>query len=180
VRRRRYDSARRRDSSQKRAQQPHWDNVKELESAITAKLTPGMSIDKIYHPAALASALAYFLLGWLWYGVLFGKQWMQYAHVSPADMNRQDPVPYIVAAAMALVLAYVTAIALSRDEERRTANGVKFGLFMGIGLVASTQLETYLFTGWSWQLWVINVGYNIVGLAIIGAIVGGWKKKSSA
>jgi hypothetical protein len=29
------------------------------------------------------------------------------------------------------------------------------------------------------MLWIINTGYVVVGFAIIGAIVGGWTKKTA-
>jgi len=139
-----------------------------------------MPVDKIYHPAALLSALAYYLLGLLWYGLLFRTDWMGLAHLSPTFVNSGDPVPPIVAAAVSLVLAYVVAIALVRDERRSVIRGARFGLFMGIGLVASTMLVNYLFEGRPVVLWLIDAGYVVVGLTLIGAIVGGWKKSASA
>lgn len=138
-----------------------------------------MPVDKIYHPAALVSAVAYYLLGWFWYGALFGKTWTALTHAAPSTTNSSDPVPYIVAAATSLVLAYATAIMLDRNEDRTAAQGARFGLFLSIGLVASTTLETNLFEGRPVTLWLINAGYVVIGLTMIGAIVGGWKKRSN-
>jgi hypothetical protein len=135
-----------------------------------------LPIDKIYHPAALLSAVAYYLLGLLWYGRLFRSDWMGLAHLTPSFVGSGDPVPPLVAAAMSLVLAYVVAIALVRDERRSVVRGARFGLFMGVGLVASTMLVNYLFEGRPIVLWLINAGYVVLGLTMIGAIVGGWKK----
>jgi hypothetical protein len=139
-----------------------------------------LPIDKIYHPAALLSAVAYYALGWLWYGWLFRDAWMNLAQLTPSFVNSGDPVPPIVAAAMSLVLAYVVAIALVRDQKRSVTRGARFGLFMGVGLVASTMLVNYLFEGRPVELWLINSGYVVLGLMMIGAIVGGWKKSAAA
>jgi len=139
-----------------------------------------MPVDKIYHPAALVSAFAYYLLGLLWYGPLFRSDWMTLAHLAPSFVTSGDPVPPLVAAAMSLVLAYVVAIVLVRDERRSVVRGARFGLFVGIGLVASTMLVNYLFEGRPVVLWLIDAGYVVVGLTLIGAIVGGWKKSASA
>ena len=138
-----------------------------------------MPINKIYHPAALVSAVAYFLWGWLWYGLLFKNQWISLVNLSPSAMNSKDPVPYIVSFAMALVLGYATAIALSHDDDRTAAHGIQFGMFMGVALIASTMLTNYLFEGRPVALWLINAGYPVTGLMIIGAIIGGWKKKTA-
>jgi Protein of unknown function (DUF1761) len=137
-----------------------------------------LPIDKIYHPAALLSAVTYYALGWLWYGWLFRGAWMNLALLTPSFVNSGDPVPPIVAAAMSLVLAYV--VALVRDQKRSVTRGARFGLFMGVGLVASTMLVNYLFEGRPVELWLINSGYVVLGLMMIGAIVGGWKKSAAA
>ena len=139
-----------------------------------------MPIEKIYHPAALLSAAAYYLLGLLWYGWLFRGAWMSLAHLTPAFVDSGDPVLPIVAAAMSLVLAYVVAIALVREQKRSATRGARFGLFMGVGLVASTMLVNYLFEERPVELWLINSGYVVLGLTMIGAIVGGWKKSAAA
>jgi hypothetical protein len=126
-----------------------------------------MPVDKIYHPAALVSAAAYYVLGWLWYGVLFRNLWAGYS---------SDPVPFIIAAATAVVLAYVTTMMLHVIGDRSGWRGMQIGLLMGIGVVASTSLENSLFEGRSVTMWLIDAGYVVIGLAVIGAIVGGWKR----
>ena len=123
----------------------------------------------------LVSAVAYYLLGRLWYGPLFGGTWSALVHPPPAA-TASDPVPLIVAAAVSLVLAYVTAIALAARDDRTAGDGARFGLLMGLGLVAATMLEYYLYEGLPVTLWLINAGYVVVGLVMVGAIVGGWKR----
>lgn len=137
-----------------------------------------MPIDKVYHPAAVISALAYYLLGWLWYGAIFGGTWTRLANVSPGAMRASDPVPYIVAAATSLVLAYVVALVLDRSTKPSVAQGAALGLLLGVGLVASTMLENYLYEARPVSLWLINAGYVVVGMTMIGAIVGGWRKSA--
>lgn len=126
-----------------------------------------MPIDKIYHPAALVSAASYYVLGWLWYGVLFRNVWTG---------NTADPVPFIIAAATAVVLAYVTTMVLHVIGDRSAGRGMQIGLLMGVGVVASTTLENSLFEGRSVASWLIDAGYVVIGLVLIGAIVGGWKR----
>ena len=126
-----------------------------------------MPIDKIYHPAALVSAAAYYVLGWLWFGVLFRNVWTG---------DTTDPVPFIIAVATAVVLAYVTTMVLHVIGDRSAGRGIQVGLLMGIGVVASTSLENSLFEGRSVTMWLIDAGYVAIGLVVIGAIVGGWKR----
>lgn len=138
-----------------------------------------MPINKIYHPAALAAGIAFFLWGWLWY-TIFGPQWLILIHKTSIDVNTANPVPYIVSFAMALCVAYATAIALSHDDNRTALHGIQFGAFMGISLIATTMLVNTLFEGRPAALWLINAGYPVTGLMIVGAIIGGWKKSVSS
>jgi hypothetical protein len=135
-----------------------------------------MPIDKINHLAAVTGAVAYYLFGWVWYTVFF-NQWLDLTHRTRADLNTSDPVPYIVSGLMAFVLSYGAAIALSHDDERTAMHGVQFGVFIGFVFLASTRLTESLAEGRPLALWVIDSAYTIVGLAIVGAIIGGWKKR---
>jgi len=91
------------------------------------------------------------------------------------------PLTYLWSFILGLILAYATAIALSRHPEDQTVQqGVSFALFMGIALYATQTLNQVLFAGTPFTLWLINTGYVVVGFAIIGAIVGGWRKRVAA
>lgn len=123
------------------------------------------------------SAVAYFAWRWLFYAV-FGAQWIELVHKTRADFSQADPVPYLVSFATSLVVAYATAIALRHDSS--AARGAQFGLFMGLCFVAATMLTDTLFEGRPVELWLLSAGCAVTGMAIVGAIVGGWKKESSA
>jgi hypothetical protein len=134
--------------------------------------------ERINHLAVWVAAIAYFLFGWVWYTV-FGAAWMAaMGKTSPGDMA---PLNYLWSFLMGLILAYATAIALARRAEDQTLQqGVGFALFMGIALFATQTFNQVLYAGMSIMLWLINTGYVVVGFAIIGAIVGVWKKQVAA
>jgi len=135
-------------------------------------------IDKIFHPAVLVAAALYFGLGRLWYGPLFGAKWAAAVHVANPGANVSDPVPMLVAAAMSVVIAYVVAMLLHlvQGAERTVVSGVSFGLFAGVGMVASAMLASGLQEGRPTVLWLIDAGYTVTGCMLIGAVVGGWKR----
>jgi hypothetical protein len=135
-----------------------------------------MPVNKINHPAALLAAVVYFLTGWVWFAI-FGARWLDLLHKTAADMNPQDPVPYVVSFAMGIVVAYATAIALRKDERPDPAGGARFGALVGLAFVASTMLTNNLYEGRPVALWLIDAGYPVFGMVIVGAIVGGWKRK---
>ena len=47
---------------------------------------------------------------------------------------------------------------------------------LALALIGSTLAQNYGFEARPLSLWLINAGYMIVGMAIMGAIVGHWRK----
>ena len=132
----------------------------------------------INHVAVWVAAIVYFLLGWIWY-TIFGAAWV--AAMGKTSMGGSSPLIYLWSFLLGLILAYATAVALARRPEDQTVQqGVSFALFMGIALFATQTLNQVLYAGTPFVLWLINTGYVVVGFAIIGAIVGGWKQKVAA
>ncbi len=65
---------------------------------------------RINHAAVVVAAVVYWLLGALWYGVLFGGRWVALEGLKTEQLQQQSPtVPYIIAIVANLVLAYVLA-----------------------------------------------------------------------
>jgi Protein of unknown function (DUF1761) len=133
---------------------------------------------RINHLATWVAAIVYFLWGYLWFGVLFGTAWAQ---LTGHAMSAPDPKLYIESFLLGLLLSYGASIALSRRPEDQTvAQGISFALFMGILLYGTQTLNGFLYEGRPLMLWLIDAGYVIIGFAIIGAIVGGWKTRSAS
>jgi hypothetical protein len=89
------------------------------------------------------------------------------------DMQGVGPL-YAVTFVAALVAAFVLAQLIAVTKGTGLVNGIITGLIVGIGFVATTSVPDYIFSGRSTKLFGINVGYQIVGLAIEGAILGVW------
>ena len=133
--------------------------------------------DRVNHLAVWIAAIVYFLFGYLWYALLFNSTWTA---LMGGPMAPASTAVYIESFVLGLVLAYAAAIALSRRPEDLTVSqGISFALFMGIALYATQTLNTALYAHTPLLLWLINTGYVVIGFAIIGAIVGGWTKKSA-
>lgn len=134
---------------------------------------------RVNHLAVFISAVVFFLIGSLWYMVLFGQKWMALTGAAGKTAPAMGPT-LAVGFILSWLLAYVIGIALADTSNPNPArHGVEFGLFMGIGVFATMTLMDYLFEGRSVTLWLINAGYVVVGMAIMGAIIGAWRKKAA-
>ena len=137
--------------------------------------------ERVNQLAVFAAAIAFFVWGGIWYDLLFGKIWM--AALGPAGANLPPPSPWLFIGSFLIgwVLALGTAIALTRRPEDQTAKqGISFAIFMGIVVWGTLSLQQNLYEGRSLLVWAINLGYAVIGFAIVGAIVGGWRKRAAA
>jgi hypothetical protein len=72
------------------------------------------------------------------------------------------------------VQATAMAFILSSVGNLNALNGFISGLVVGIGIAAAASLGHRLFSGQGFKVWVIEVGNDVLNLALIGLIIGAW------
>jgi hypothetical protein len=127
----------------------------------------------INYLAVGAAALSSFVIGGVWYSVLFADPWMEAAKVRPEDLKAQNKAMVFGGAfVLALAGAFVFAMFLGPRPEFGFATGAGFAA--GLAWVAGSFGINYLFEGRPFKLWAINGGYHVVQYTAIGAILGLW------
>jgi hypothetical protein len=130
--------------------------------------------------AIVVCAVLYWLLGALWYGVLFSKQWMALEGITVVQSNSMSAtVPYIVTFVLNLVIAFALAQICVWRNANTAARGVAIGLLLWIGIVGPTTLTTYMYETRPMMLFAINEFYPLVGLCLMGGVLGVWKRKAA-
>lgn len=122
------------------------------------------------------------ILGYLWYGPLFGKQWAALMGFTPDKMSEAQKKGmaknYAIMALGALVMSFVLAHSIVLAGTYLNVGGISAGLQGGfwswLGFIVPVSLGTVLWDGKPWKLWFINAGYYLVGLLAIGVILGVW------
>jgi len=138
----------------------------------------GATMGGINHVAVWIAGIAHFMLGAGWY-TAFGPTWLAGVGKTEAQIKADQPntaIPMIVALAVAVIIAYTLAWLLPRLGRQSTAGGAATGATFALAMIATTLAMNYGFEARSLSLWFINAGYMVVGMALMGAIVGGWKK----
>jgi hypothetical protein len=131
--------------------------------------------------AVFVAALAYWLLGALWFAVLFSKPWMALEHVTPEQASGVNPIaPYIISFILNLVIAFVLAQLCAWRNANTAARGAALGILIWIGFVGPITYTTYMYEMRPKQLFAINEFYPLVGLCLMGAILGAWTRKTAA
>lgn len=130
------------------------------------------------HVAVWIASIVFFVLGAIWYSVM-AAPWMAAIGKTMDELTREQgasPLPYIVGFAAILVMCYTLAWLMHRLQAATLAAGLRLGAIIAAGFIAATLALNYGFEARSVTLWLINSVYVIVGLALAGAIIGGWKR----
>ena len=129
--------------------------------------------------AILVSAVVAFLIGGLWYSpLLFAKQWMAAHAHTPEDvakMKADAPKAYAISFVAFLIMAAILQMVLNhlgcaRLAARRALGGAHLGSASRsrIGLMAN------VYSGKKFGVFLIDTGYQLVYLVVMGAILGAW------
>jgi hypothetical protein len=121
------------------------------------------------------------VLFWLiqagWY-TLFSRPWLEGVGKTMTDLQQGSPaLPYVIALACDVIVAFVLAWVVASTGEQTAARGVTCGILLSLGLIATTLATNYTFEKRSLQFFLINAGCPLVALIVVGALVGGWKRK---
>jgi len=125
--------------------------------------------------AVFAAALSTFLIGGLWYSpALLGKAWMRENGFTEESLKGGSMAKIF---GLTFVLSFVAAINLAffLGPEMGVGEGALYGFLAGFGWVATFLGTIYLFERKSFTLFLINAGYSIIALTVMGVILAAWK-----
>ena len=125
--------------------------------------------------AIVTAALSTFFIGGIWYSpVLFGKAWMKENGFTEESMKNSNMIKIFgTAFILGLIASINLAMFLGPDTDIQM--GAFYGFLAGFGWVATFVGTHYLFERKSMRLFLINAGYSVVSLTVMGVIIGAWK-----
>jgi hypothetical protein len=130
--------------------------------------------------AVIVAAVATFALGAMWYSpVLFAKQWMQAHGYTPEKLEemkkRGTTRAYAASVLCYLVTAYVFALLASYTQATSLAQGLWLGFLAWLGFAATIGLTANMFSEKPIAVWVIDTGYQLAYLLLMGIILAVWR-----
>jgi hypothetical protein len=135
---------------------------------------------KTNYLAVVVAAIAYWVLGGLWYGVIFNKAWMALEHMTVEQAKSVNPVvPYIVSFLLEVLIAYSLAQLCIWRNANTAGRGASVGVLMWIGFVGPIAFMSYMFEMRPKELFAINEFYPLAGLVLMGLILGAWTQKTA-
>ena len=127
--------------------------------------------------AVFVVAIIGFMLGWLWYSLLFGKAWKVEMKITDEFIAACKPkMGQMMSTGFVLTLISTFGLAwLMRSHGSASAlSGAEYGVVIGLVVVGARLLNGGLWEQRSLKLQAINVGHEVALFALQGAILGVW------
>jgi hypothetical protein len=132
--------------------------------------------------AILVSSVLSMVLGSIWFGPLFGKQWMKLmkftkesmSGMNSSEMGKLYGLQFLGSLIMNFVLAHNLVFASSYLGESGISAGLQTGFWTWLGFFVPATLAGFLWEGKSFKLWVLNQGYYLVLLLTSGVVLALW------
>jgi len=125
--------------------------------------------------AVLVAALASFAIGFVWYGQLFGKQWMKLSGITPKDskiMKKKAGPSMFIGFLTSLVTAFVLALIMDLLGYQTPTEGIMIAVWIWLGFAATLQLGSVLWENKPVNLFVLNTVQTLASFTAMGAIIG--------
>ena len=132
----------------------------------------------INYLAVLVAAAVHFGVGGLWYSpLLFGKLWSKLIDIDPEkseELKKGATRGYILTFLGSVVMAYITAHIVDFAHASNVAGALETGFWLWLGYIATFSLTGVAFEGKPFKLYLLNNGYQLVGLMVMSVILTLW------
>ena len=125
--------------------------------------------------AIICAAVAYWILGWLWYSALFGKIWVASLEQHGVKLGKGGMAAKMIGTFVAnLVATVIMARLMARTGIVDLAHGLKLGAGIGVGFSATAITIQYLWESKPFKVWLIDASYHFFGCILLGAVLSAW------
>jgi len=132
--------------------------------------------------AVLVAAVVNMVVGFLWYGPIFGKMWIAMMGWSSTDvargeekMKKEMNKSYALAFLSSLVMAYVLAYFVFIYGAVSVGGALELAFWIWLGFMATISLSGYIWEGKPFKLFVLNAGEQLVALALMALVLVLWQ-----
>jgi hypothetical protein len=127
--------------------------------------------------AIVLATLAAMVIGWVWYGPIYGKQWMNLAGLKKKDLEKDSWRPIYITVVLSILQAFILShFVIYASYFYPDINSVVMGLITGfwawVGFSLITTATNVMFYRRSNEEIKIGAGNTLVTLLVMGAIIG--------
>jgi hypothetical protein len=130
-----------------------------------------MDFTNINFVAIALGTIGALLFGFVWYAPpVFGKVWQRHTKITDAQMKEKVLLRFGPAIALTFITGVMLDVLLPADM-LRWDDGAVMGLLVGLGIVAPAIAIHYIFARKSVHLYLIDAGYSVFSMLILGGIL---------
>lgn len=138
------------------------------------------SLNETNYLAVFTAALAYFVLGALWYSVFFGKIWMSGLEEMGIKMTKPDKSKMVMMMIKSFAANLLCAFAMNYfihllGNGSDMMIGLKLGIVAGCGLTLGSQIMVANWQGTKTKVLLVDAGYQIIGIMLVSVIISVWR-----
>jgi hypothetical protein len=135
------------------------------------------SLTQINYLAVCLAAIASYVLGGLWYAVLFAKAWSKAYGFEEGEAIKLWKSPGATLSALLLgdlAGAFVIALLIVSLGVESAVQGVLIGFLLWLGAAGAYGLGAQMAAGRSLRGYVIDTGRQLASFVLMGGILGVW------
>ena len=118
----------------------------------------------------LLAAVVAMVVGYVWYGPLFGKTWMKLMGMKEAKMKGAG-TSYLVMYVVAVVEAYVLSVFMKNAGATTVNSAAMVAFWAWLGFVATVMLGMVLWDKKPLNLYFLNVAYQLVTMVLMAVVL---------
>jgi hypothetical protein len=124
----------------------------------------------------LVAALVKIVLGALWYSpALLIRPWRRMTGITEERMREGMTKAVVMDIIGSFVMAFVLFHAIRYAEASTILQGLAVGFFCWLGFIAVATITTVTYEKRPFALFVLNNGYLLISLLLMGAILAVWR-----
>jgi hypothetical protein len=118
----------------------------------------------------LSAAFVNFILGAVWYAI-FGKHWVKAWNLNSEDMNKKDPVPYLIAFIGSLWSSYGLFLLIKHVKPHSFVELLTLAIGTWLLIVVGLGAKHYAFAGIRPKAFLIDYGLDLIGIIVMCSIL---------
>ena len=126
--------------------------------------------------AVIVAGISSFVLGGIWYSpMFFAKAWIKENNLTEEELKKGNKIKIFGwSIVLSLIMSANLAMYLNGTPDLDMKMGLLYGLLAGVWILCGIAIVG-LFELKSWRYILINGGYCLIQMGLIGAILGAWR-----
>lgn len=140
-----------------------------------------MFIFSVNYLSVVVAAIIPMILGALWYGPLFGKQWMILQGIDPnnaqkkKEMQQQAKASYILSFLGNIITSFVMAALIATIGIASISQAIILAFLVWLGFAMFLQLQGVLWGEVKPRLWLLNTSYTLLTWICMISLLALWQ-----